>query len=76
MIFTAKVVTGQEAHDIGLVEQVVPANEDGNAAYLKALEIAQEISTKVEQYCYYSMRTIYIHIICIRPYLCTLCCKV
>ena len=48
MIFTAKVVTGQEAHDIGLVEQVVPANEEGNAAYLKALEIAQEITTKVE----------------------------
>ena len=49
MIFTAKVVSGQEAHDIGLVEQVVPANEDCNAAYLKALEIAKEIGTKVLQ---------------------------
>lgn len=49
MIFTAKVVSGQEAHDIGLVEQVVPANEDCNAAYLKALEIAKEICTKVLQ---------------------------
>ena len=78
MIFTAKVVTGQEAHDIGLVEQVVPANEEGNAAYLKALEIAQEITTKVEHDCsyYYSIYYVYYTalVMCIRPCLCTLNC--
>ena len=47
MIFTAQIVSGTEAHEIGLVEEVVPANQEGNAAYLKALEIALEIGTKV-----------------------------
>ena len=47
MIFTAKVVTGEEAQEIGLVEHAVPQNEDSNAAYLKALEIAREIRDKV-----------------------------
>ena len=30
MIFTAKVITGQEAVDIGLVEELVAQNDDGN----------------------------------------------
>ncbi len=47
LIFTAKVVLGEEACEIGLVEHVVPQNEDSNAAYLKALEIAKEILDKV-----------------------------
>ena len=47
MIFTAQIVSGSEAHEIGLVEEVVPANQECNAAYLKALEIALEIGTKV-----------------------------
>ena len=47
MIFTAQVVSGAEAHEMGLVEEVVPANEESNAAYLKALEIALEIGSKV-----------------------------
>ena len=47
MIFTAQIVSGSEAHKIGLVEEVVPANQACNAAYLKALEIAVEIGTKV-----------------------------
>ncbi len=47
LIFTAKVLGGNEAADIGLVEHSVEQNEEGNAAYLKALEIAREISTKV-----------------------------
>jgi methylglutaconyl-CoA hydratase len=46
MIFTAQIVSGREAHEIGLVEEVVPANQECNAAYLKALEIALEIGTK------------------------------
>ena len=47
LIFTAKVITGQEALEIGLVEHVVEQNSDSNAAYLKALEIAKEIQSKV-----------------------------
>ena len=47
LIFTAKVLSGQEAVEIGLVEEAVPQNGDSNAAYLKALEIAKEISSKV-----------------------------
>lgn len=47
LIFTAKVLTGSEAYDIGLVEHAVEQNSEGNAAYLKALEIAREIGTKV-----------------------------
>ena len=50
LIFTAKVVTGDEALDIGLVEQCVPQNDAGDAAYLKALEIATEIAKKVIYY--------------------------
>ena len=47
MIFTAQIVTGSEAYAMGLVEEVVPANQECNAAYLKALEIATEIKSKV-----------------------------
>ena len=47
LIFTAKVLGGEEAADIGLVEHSVTQNGEGNAAYVKALEIAREISTKV-----------------------------
>ena len=44
LIFTAKVITGEEAADIGLVEHSVPQNEKSDAAYEKALEIAKEIA--------------------------------
>ena len=47
LIFTAKVLSGQEAAIIGLVEEAVPQNSDSDAAYLKALQIAKEISSKV-----------------------------
>ena len=47
LIFTAKVLNGKEAEEIGLVEHVVPQNSDSNAAYLKALEIAKEICARV-----------------------------
>ena len=49
MVFTAKVMTGQEALGIGLVEELVSQNDDGNAAYMKALEIAKEIRDKVTE---------------------------
>ena len=47
LIFTAKVLSGTEAADIGLVEHSVEQNEDGNAAYIRSLELAREIISKV-----------------------------
>ncbi|XP_053683922.1 methylglutaconyl-CoA hydratase, mitochondrial [Sabethes cyaneus] len=43
LIFTARQVNGQEAHALGIVNHVVPTNETGDAAFLKALEVAMEI---------------------------------
>ena len=47
LVFTAKVLGGVEAAEIGLVEQAVTQNENGDAAYLKARELAKEICSKV-----------------------------
>ncbi len=47
LIFTAKICSGEEARDIGLVEHVVTQNKDSDAAYQKALEIAKKIADKV-----------------------------
>lgn len=43
LIFTARVLNGKEACDLGIVNHVVEQNESGTAAYEKALEIAREI---------------------------------
>lgn len=43
LIFTARVLDGTEAHRLGLVNHVQEQNLQGNAAYLKALELAKEI---------------------------------
>ncbi|XP_011314479.1 methylglutaconyl-CoA hydratase, mitochondrial [Fopius arisanus] len=43
MIFAAKILDGDEAEDIGLVNRAVPQNRGGDAAYQAALEIAREI---------------------------------
>jgi methylglutaconyl-CoA hydratase len=43
LIFTAKTLTGREALEMGIVNYTVKQNNEGNAAYLKALEIAREI---------------------------------
>lgn len=43
LIFTAKTVTGTEAFEMGIVNYAVKQNNEGNAAYLKALEVAREI---------------------------------
>ena len=49
LIFTAKVLTGSEAQDIGLVERVVPQNDQSDAAYQSTLELVKEMCTKVKK---------------------------
>ncbi|XP_013870573.1 methylglutaconyl-CoA hydratase, mitochondrial [Austrofundulus limnaeus] len=44
LIFAAKVVDGKEAHALGLVNHSVEQNDSGDAAYLRALELAREIN--------------------------------
>ncbi|XP_068943526.1 methylglutaconyl-CoA hydratase, mitochondrial isoform X4 [Petaurus breviceps papuanus] len=42
MIFSARVLDGQEAKSIGLISHVLEQNETGDAAYRKALALARE----------------------------------
>ncbi|XP_073200996.1 methylglutaconyl-CoA hydratase, mitochondrial isoform X2 [Lepidochelys kempii] len=42
LIFSARIVDGKEAKSIGLVSHVVEQNESGDAAYRRALALAQE----------------------------------
>ncbi|XP_013387824.1 methylglutaconyl-CoA hydratase, mitochondrial-like [Lingula anatina] len=44
LIFTARALDGVEAHRMGVVNHVVEQNDDGDAAYLKALQLAKEIA--------------------------------
>jgi len=43
LIYTARILKGPEAADIGLVNHCVEQNEAGDAAYLRSLQLAQEI---------------------------------
>lgn len=43
LIFTARILDGEQARNLGLVNQVIPQNKDGDAAYQAALSIAREI---------------------------------
>ncbi|KAK3585870.1 hypothetical protein CHS0354_038402 [Potamilus streckersoni] len=43
LIFTARIIDGSEAHRIGLVNHVVEQNDKDDAAYLRALKLAEEI---------------------------------
>lgn len=43
LIYTARILDGDHAMKIGLVNEVVPQNNDGDAAYQTALSIAREI---------------------------------
>lgn len=47
LIFAARVVDGTEACHLGLVSHSVEQNNSGDAAYLRALELAREINPQV-----------------------------
>lgn len=44
LIFAARTIDGTEAHRLGLVSHSVEQNASGDAAYLRALELAREIN--------------------------------
>jgi len=43
LIYTARVISGEDAANIGLVNHCVEQNEDGDAAYQRSLTLAKEI---------------------------------
>lgn len=43
LIYTGRILDGNEAERVGLVNHAVKQNDDGDAAYRKALDIAREI---------------------------------
>ena len=45
--FSGRILDGQQAFDIRLVNEVVKQNEQADAAYKRALEIAREIVQQV-----------------------------
>jgi methylglutaconyl-CoA hydratase len=47
IIFAGRILNGQQAYDIRLVNEVVPQNEQLNAAYKRSLELAREIVQQV-----------------------------
>ncbi|KAG9471691.1 hypothetical protein GDO78_013672 [Eleutherodactylus coqui] len=49
LIFTGRQIEGTQAYRIGLVNDAVPQNEEGNSAYKKALELAHEILPQKKQ---------------------------
>lgn len=49
LIFSARVVDGEEAKSIGLISHVVEQNEAGDAAYRRALALAREFLPQVNQ---------------------------
>lgn len=47
LIFAARVIDGAEAKTLGLVNHAVEQNKSGDAAYLRALELAREFNQQV-----------------------------
>lgn len=48
LIFSARVLDGQEAKAVGLVSHVLGQNEEGDAAYRRALDLAREFLPQVQ----------------------------
>ena len=46
-VFSGRILDGQQAYDIRLVNEVVKQNEQADAAYKRSLEIAREIVQQV-----------------------------
>jgi len=46
LIFTGRAISGEKAKEIGLVNHAVLQNEQGDAAYLRSLDLAAEIVTQ------------------------------
>lgn len=44
LIFTSKAISSKRAFEIGLISDLIPQNDNGNAAYLEALKIAKKIA--------------------------------
>ena len=51
LIFSARVIDGEEAKSIGLISHVVEQNEAGDAAYRRALALAREFLPQVQSIC-------------------------
>ena len=47
LVFTARIIDGIDAEKIGLVNHVVKQNDTNDAAFQRAVELAQEISPQV-----------------------------
>lgn len=47
LIFTSRVLDGIEAEKLGVVNHCVEQNEDGDAAYHRAIELVEEILPQV-----------------------------
>ncbi|XP_010225498.1 PREDICTED: enoyl-CoA hydratase domain-containing protein 2, mitochondrial-like, partial [Tinamus guttatus] len=47
LIFTGRQIDGQQAFSMGLVNHTVPQNDEGDAAYQRALTLAKEILPQV-----------------------------
>lgn len=47
LIFAARVLDGQEAKAVGLISHVLEQNQEGDAAYKKALDLAKEFLPQV-----------------------------
>ncbi len=48
LIFAARVLSGDEAKSLGLVNHAVEQNKTGDAAYLRALDLAREFIPQVQ----------------------------
>ncbi|XP_047279482.1 methylglutaconyl-CoA hydratase, mitochondrial isoform X7 [Homo sapiens] len=49
LIFSARVLDGKEAKAVGLISHVLEQNQEGDAAYRKALDLAREFLPQVKQ---------------------------